>query len=230
MPAAEQSLPIPRPTAFLASSVGRKLVMAVTGMALVGFVAMHTLGNMQAYLGAEPMNKYAELLQGMIHGMGIWVFRGVMGAAVALHVWAAASLTLDNWKARPKGYRAQAYQAASWSSLTMRWTGAFLAAFVVYHLLHLTTGQAHPAFVKGDAYANFVHGFQSVPASLFYIAAQLCLGLHLWHGVWSFTQTLGLAHPRYDRLRRVLAAGVTLWVAGGNISFPIAVLTGVIHL
>ncbi len=214
---------------FLDSSVGRKVVMAATGTILFGFVTVHMLGNLQAYMGSVTMNHYAEFLRGMLHGMGIWIFRGVLLAAVGLHAWCALSLTLANQTARPVGYRAQTYQASTWASRTMRWTGVTLGLFIVYHLLHLTTGQAHPDFIPGDAYHNFVAGFQVPMASILYIVAQVCLGFHLWHGVWSLSQTFGLAHPRHDRLRRGLAYGVAVLVAGVNISFPLAVLAGIIH-
>jgi len=229
MPAAEQSLAKDVNPGFMDSSVGRKIVMAVTGIIFFGFVTVHMIGNLQAYLGAEAMNGYAKFLHGMLHGAGIWGFRSVMLAAAVLHVWAAFSLTLSNQAARPQGYRVQQFQAATWSSRTMRWSGVVLLAFIVFHLLHLTTGHAHPTFVAGDAYANFVSGFQSVGVSAFYLVAQLCLGLHLWHGIWSLTQTFGWAHPRYDKLRRAFATVMTVLVVGVNLSFPIAVLAGVIR-
>jgi succinate dehydrogenase / fumarate reductase cytochrome b subunit len=215
---------------FLDSSVGKKVVMAVTGIALFGFVTVHMLGNLTAYMGAEPMNHYAEFLQTMVHGMGIWVFRAVMLTAVVLHGWAALSLTLANRAARPVGYRAQKLQAATLASRTMRWSGVILGLFIIYHLLHLTTGQVHPDFIKGNAYHNFVTGFQQPLAAGFYILAQVCLGFHLWHGIWSLTQTLGFSHPRYDVCRRRFAMVMAVVIAGVNISYPIAVLAGLIHL
>jgi succinate dehydrogenase / fumarate reductase cytochrome b subunit len=214
---------------FLDSSVGKKVVMAITGTILFGFVTAHMLGNLQAYMGAATMNHYAEFLKGMLHGGGIWIFRAVLLTAAGLHAWAALSLTLTNQAARPIGYRAQTFQASTLASRTMRWTGVTLGIFIIYHLLHLTTGHAHPNFVPGDAYRNFVTGFQVPMASVFYIVAQLCLGFHLWHGIWSLTQTFGLSHPRYDQLRRCFAYGVAVTVAGINISYPIAVLAGIIH-
>lgn len=234
MAAAENTLAVQEKPGFLASSVGRKVVMAVTGVMLFGFVTVHMLGNLQAYGGPAMMNAYAAFLHSMLHGAGIWVFRSVLLVAVVLHGWAALTLTLDNRKARPKGYREQQLWAASLSSRTMRWTGVFLGIFVLYHLAHLTVGCLHPSFQKPlgheyFAYQNFVSGFKSVGASAFYIAAQLCLGLHMWHGVWSVTQTLGWAHPRYERCRRNFATGLTVAVVGVNISFPIAVLMGVIR-
>ncbi len=229
MTVAEQSLEQATNPSFLASSVGRKLIMALTGALLFGFVTIHMIGNLQAYLGREAFNGYARFLHELFHGAGIWIFRAILLMTGLLHTWAALSLTLDNWKARPKGYRAQRFKASTWSSRTMRWSGVILLSFIVFHLLHLTTGHAHPTFSPGDAYANFVSGFRSLGVSTFYLVAQLCLGLHLWHGVWSFTQTLGWSHPRYDRLRRSLATVLTIAVVGGNVSFPLAVLTGIIR-
>ena len=217
------------PAAFLASSVGRKVVMAVTGACLCAFVTIHMLGNLQAYMGAVAMNHYAEFLKGMLHGGGIWVFRAVLLAAVGLHAWNALCLTLADQGARPVAYRVQMHQASTFASRTMRWTGVCLGLFIVYHLLHLTTGQAHPRFIPGDAYHNFVSGFQVPAAAAIYVLAQVCLGCHLWHGAWSLTQTLGLSHPRYDRLRRWLAGGLAVAVAAANISFPVAVLAGLIR-
>ena len=213
---------------FLDSSVGKKVLMAVTGIILFGFVTVHMLGNMTSYMGAEPMNHYAEFLQGMVHGKGIWVFRIVLLAAVLLHAWAALMLTLANNAARPVGYREKQSQAATLASRTMRYSGVILGLFIIYHILHLTTGTLHPDFIKGNAYHNFVAGFQVPLAAAFYIVAQLCLGLHLWHGVWSLTQTLGWAHPRYNTCRRTIAMVMAVVVAGVNISYPIAVYTGLI--
>ena len=216
-------------TPFLESSVGRKVVMAVTGACLCGFVTVHMLGNLQAYLGAPVMNHYAEFLKGLLHGGGIWVFRAGMALAVGLHAWNALCLTLADQGARPVAYRVQVFQVSTFASRTMRWTGAGLGLFLVYHLLHLTTGHAHPSFIPGDAYHNFVAGFQVPAAAAIYLLAQVCLGFHLWHGAWSLTQTLGLSHPRYDRFRRGLAICLALGIPGVNISFPLAVLAGIIH-
>jgi len=235
MPAADPSLAKNQADAvlaspgFLDSSVGKKVVMAVTGIILFGFVTVHMLGNLQSYMGETPFNHYAEFLQGMIHGAGIWVFRLVMVVSVGLHAWAALTLTLANNAARPIGYRAQQVQAATLASRTMRWSGVILGIFIVYHILHFTTGTVHPDFIKGDAYHNFVTGLQVPLVALFYIVAQLCLGFHMWHGVWSLTQTLGWSHPRYNVLRRRFAMVMAVLVAGVNISYPVAVLTGLIH-
>ena len=220
---------MPRTTSFLDASVGKKAVMAVTGLVLFGFVVAHMIGNLQAYLGPEPLNAYAVWLRELVHGAGLWIARGLLLAAVILHVWAALSLTIDNRKARPVGYRQRQWEESTYASRTMVWSGPILALFIVYHLLHLTTGNLHPNFVEGDVYHNFVAGFRVVPASLFYIVAMLCLGLHLFHGAWSMLQTLGLSHPRWNPLRYTVAGTLTAVVVLGNISFPVAVLLGIIR-
>ncbi|MDR2697799.1 MAG: succinate dehydrogenase cytochrome b subunit [Holophagales bacterium] len=215
---------------FWTSSVGRKLLMAVTGFVFIGFVTIHMLGNLTAYMGRESMNAYAAFLQGMAHGGGIWIFRVIMLTLILVHICTAISLTLDNWAARPEGYRKQCRKSATWASLSMRYTACILAVFIVYHLLHLTVGwsQVHPSFVHSDAYGNFIKGFQNWPVSVFYIIAILCLGLHIWHGIWSFSQTLGWAHPRYNTLRRHVATIWSLIIVCVNISYPIAVLSGIL--
>jgi succinate dehydrogenase / fumarate reductase cytochrome b subunit len=187
------------------------------------------VGNLQVFLGREAMNAYAVFLREVLHGAGLWIARTGLLAAVALHIWAATSLTLANRAARPQDYRQRADLASSYASRTMRWSGVILALFVVYHLMHLTWGNAHPDFRHGDVYHNFIVGFQQPLVSLFYIVAMIGLGLHMGHGVWSMMQTLGLNHPRYNALRKGFAVLITLVVVLGNIAFPVAVLTGLLH-
>jgi succinate dehydrogenase / fumarate reductase cytochrome b subunit len=216
------------PERFLTSTIGRKVIMAVTGIILVGFVIGHMIGNLQVYLGAEALNHYGKLLRSLVHGAGLWIVRAVMLTSAVLHIWAATSLTLDSRRARPVGYREHKYREATYASRTMRWGGVILLLFIVYHLLHFTTGTAHPDFIEGDVYHNFVVGFQSVPVSLVYIFAMIALGLHLRHGVWSMFQTLGVSHPRYIGIAHALAWIVAIVVVVGNISFPVAVLAGIV--
>jgi succinate dehydrogenase / fumarate reductase cytochrome b subunit len=200
--------------------------MAVTGLVLFGFVVAHMFGNLQVYLGPEAMNHYAEFLREFLHGSGLWIARAVLLLAVALHIWAAATLSLESRSARPQGYRVETHRASTYASRTMIWSGPLLALFIGYHLAHLTFGTVHPEFVEGDVYHNFISGFSRWPVSLLYIAAMLALGLHLYHGVWSMLQTLGLSHPRWNPLRMAFAAGITAIVVLGNVSFPVAVLAG----
>ena len=212
---------------FFSSSIGKKVVMAASGAVLFGFVIGHMLGNLQVYLGPDALNGYAEKLRHL--GPLLWAVRAALLAAVTLHIASAWSLSRTSQAARPVGYRERENRESTYASRTMRWGGVVILLFIVYHLMHFTFGNAHPDFIPGDVYHNFVTGFQSVPVSIAYIAAMLALGLHLYHGVWSMMQTLGLSHPRYDRLRHAFATLVALVVVAGNVSFPIAVLTGFIH-
>src|SRR6185436_10352415 len=165
------------------------------------------------------------------HGALLWVARAGMLVAVTLHIWSAWRLTLVNNAARAVGYREVERRESSYASRTMRWSGVIVLLFIAYHLMHFTFGvhAVHPQFVHGDAYHNFVTGFQNPLVSGFYVLAMLALGLHLYHGAWSFMQTLGLSHPRYNHLRYAFAGLVTLVILAGNISFPVAVLTGYVH-
>jgi succinate dehydrogenase / fumarate reductase cytochrome b subunit len=216
---------------FLRSSLGLKIVMALTGVVLFGFVVAHMIGNLQVYLGPEAFNAYAASLRAIGHGAALWVARAALLVAVALHIWSAWRLTLLNRAARPVGYRKVERRESTYASRTMRWSGVILLLFIVYHLLHFTFGAraVHPRFVHGDAFHNFVTGFQDPLVSGFYILAMLVLGFHLYHGAWSFMQTLGLSHPRYNHLRHAFASLITVVVVAGNISFPVAVLAGLVR-
>ena len=214
---------------FLQSTIGRKAAMAVSGFLLVGFIVAHLSGNLLVYLGPGALNEYAVWLREIAHGAGIWILRGGLLAAAIVHVSAAWSLSRMSQAARPVAYHQLEPDASTVASRTMRWGGVAILLFVVYHLLHLTWGTAHPDFRHGDVYHNFVTGFQSVPVSLIYIAANIALGLHLYHGGWSMCRTLGLSHPAHTRMARRASAALGFLVAAGNVSFPIAVLAGVIR-
>ncbi len=215
-----------RPASFLASTVGMKMVMAVTGVVLFAFVIAHMIGNLQVFLGEEALDHYAVFLRTFLHGMGLWIARFVLLTCAVLHVWSATALTLGSWKARPTRYRVTAHRESTYASRTMRWGGVIVGAFIVYHLMHLTFGNVHPDFIEGKVYHNVITGFRVWPVSLFYIVAQVALGFHLYHGGWSMLQTLGLSHPRWNRLRFAASLTFTLLVAGGNILIPVAVLAG----
>jgi succinate dehydrogenase / fumarate reductase cytochrome b subunit len=216
-------------SSFFASRLGRKTVMAATGLVGYGFVIGHMAGNLQIYFGPGPIDAYSRFLHEFLHGAGLWIARGTLLGAVVLHIWAATSLTLESRAARPIGYRETQHRESSFASRTMILSGPILSFFIIYHLLHLTTGQLHPNFVAGDVYRNLIRGFQSVPAAGFYILANICLGLHLYHGAWSMLQTLGLSHPRWNRLRFAITALITTAVVAGNLSFPIAVQLGILR-
>ena len=217
---------MPAKSGFWNSTIGRKIVMAVTGLILFGFVLAHLAGNLQLYLGPDAINAYGVFLRQVLHGAGLWIARAVLLVAVVLHIWSAASLTRTSRAARPVGYRSFRPRESTYASRTMRWGGVIVLLFVIYHLLHFTFGTVHPSFVPGDVYHNMVAGFQVGWVSAFYIVAMLALGLHLRHGLWSMFQTLGVAHPRYERCAKAFAAVFATVIVLGNISFPIAVLAG----
>lgn len=209
---------------FYSTTVGKKLVMAVTGLILAVFVLGHMAGNLQIYQGPEKLNHYAQLLR--VSMPLLWTVRLILLVSVVLHIVAAVQVTLQNWRSRPQKYAVSAYQEADIASRTMIWGGLVVAAFVVYHLLHLTFGTAHGDFKPGDVYHNVVSGFQVPLVSLFYILANIFLALHLYHGMWSWFQTLGFSHPKYNRARRVFATVYAVVIAVGNISIPLSVLAG----
>jgi succinate dehydrogenase / fumarate reductase cytochrome b subunit len=212
---------------FFRSSIGKKVVMAASGAVLFAFVLGHMAGNLQVYLGPTAINAYAEKLRHV--PALLWAARLGLLAAVIAHIASAYSLTRTSQEARPVGYRDRESRESTYASRTMRWSGLILLLFIVYHLMHFTFGNAHPSFVPGDVFHNVVAGFRSVAVSSVYILAMIALGLHLYHGVWSMMQTVGLSHPRYDHLRHAFATLVAVVVVAGNISFPLAVLTGLLH-
>lgn len=217
------------PPRFIGSTIGRKIVMAVTGIMLVGFVVVHMAGNLQMFLGPVAMHEYAVFLRSLLHGTGIWIARGSLLLAVGLHIWAATSLTLENRAARPVAYRTWQPNASTLASRSMRLSGYLLLAYIIYHLLHMTLGTVHPDFWDLEPYHNLVRAFQSKVVAFAYIGAMILLGFHLDHGIWSMLRTLGLSHPRYVTLVRTASAGLAVLVVVGYIAIPVAVLIGVLR-
>lgn len=211
---------------FYGTSIGKKVVMALTGIIFFFFLVVHMLGNLQIFLGAEQLDGYAAFLHSK--PAIVWTMRLLLLAAVGVHVLAATQLTLQSWAARPRKYVKQRYQESDYAARTMRWSGPFLAMFIVYHLLHFTTGHAHGTFQAGAVYQNVVAGFAVPWISGFYIVSMVLLGFHIYHGLWSLFQTLGANHPKYNHWRRGFAVAVTAVVVTGNISMPVAVLAGMI--
>ena len=219
----------PSPPTFLASTIGKKIVMAATGALLFGFVVAHMSGNLLLYVGPEAMNAYSEFLHEFLHGGGLWIARAVLLGAVVLHVWAATSLTLLDRAARPVGYRQWEAQRSTYASRSMRWSGVFLVAFIVFHLLDLTVGAANPGFDHADVHRNVVASFRRAGVAGFYMAAMVLLGLHLKHGALSMLRTLGMSHPRHEAMAgRALTAIIAVTIAA-NLSFPLSVLMGVVR-
>lgn len=216
------------------SQLGKKYAMAISGIVIFGYVFLHMLGNLKLYEGARHMNEYAEWLRVMaapaVPNYGaLWAVRVVLLIAFLVHIVAAYQLARLAKRARPIGYRRTKYTAADYAGRTMRWGGVIVGLFVVYHLLHLTTGHAHPDFVHGNVYENVVIGFQQWHASAIYIAANLLLGLHIYHGMWSIFQTFGWTNRRFNHWRRYFATAFAGVIVVGNISFPVAVLTGIVR-
>lgn len=219
---------------FFRSSIGMKAVMAVTGLILVLFVIGHMVGNLKVFQGPEKFDAYAEFLREVGeplvgYGQLLWVARIVLLASVIAHIGAALQLTRVGVAARPVRYQRWTPDASTYASRTMRWGGVIIFAFVVYHLLHLTFGAAHPDFVPGAAYHNVLAGFRTWPVTVAYVVAVTALGFHLYHGVWSVFQSLGANHPDYNRYRRPVAGAVAAVVTLGFITVPIAVVTGLVR-
>jgi succinate dehydrogenase / fumarate reductase cytochrome b subunit len=209
-------------------SIALKAVMALTGLVLYGFVFVHMVGNLQLYQGPEKINAYAAFLKSV--PAVLWGFRAVLLGAVVLHAGAAFILWRRNRAARPVGYAGQDFQAATVTSRTMYWTGPMLGLFVVYHLLHLTVGAVYEPFSHTDVYSNIVVGFSNPAISIFYILAMVALGFHLFHGAASLFQTLGLKTPKYEKPLEAVLMVVSTVIVVVNVSFPIAVLTGLVRL
>jgi succinate dehydrogenase / fumarate reductase, cytochrome b subunit len=207
------------------STIGKKVVMGATGIILVGFIIGHLLGNLLVFRGPEAMNEYAALLKSSL--ALLWGVRIVLLISVILHVVAAIQLTRLDRAARPVGYARQQHQAATVASRSMRWGGLSLALFIVYHLLHFTTGTLHPTFSHTNVYGNMIAAFSEWWIALIYVAAMVFLGLHLYHGVWSVGRTLGIAPRAEEPRKRRLATAVALVVWLGFTSIPLAILAGV---
>ena len=219
---------------FWRSAIGKKAVMAITGVFLFGWIFAHMVGNLKLFLGAEHLNEYAKWLKVMgspalPNSGALWIVRTMLVVAVWLHIQAATQLTLMNRRARPIGYREREVVQATYASRTMRWGGVIILLFIVYHLLHLTFGTVHPDFVEGDVYHNVVTGLQVWWTAAFYILANLALGLHLYHGLWSMFNSLGLNSVKFNPWKRVFATAFAVIVALGNISMPLAVMTGFVR-
>ena len=201
--------------------------MAVTGVVLVGFLVFHVSGNLLMFKGSEAMNAYAAFLKGS--AAVLWTVRVVLLVSLVLHVHAAWSLTMQNRAARPAGYAQLTRQSATFSALSLRVGGVILLAFIIFHILHFTTGQLHPMFDVHDAYGNVIVGF-SVPAVVvFYLIAMAALALHLHHGIWSFFQTMGWSHPHLNPLRRRVATLLSILVPVGFVAIVLAVAFGAIQ-
>jgi succinate dehydrogenase / fumarate reductase cytochrome b subunit len=208
---------------FWDSSVGKKVVMAATGIGGIGFVVIHMVGNLQMFLptgAGQAMHDYAAGLRKL--GPLLWVARLGLVAMVLLHVTAAWQLTLRNRAARPVAYGRREGQVTTWGARTMRIGGVILVLFVIFHILDMTLGVGHPEFVHLDPYNNLRIGFQRWWAVAFYVVAIVFLGLHLFHGAWSSWRTLGLRRPSERPLHRSVAIALAVALTLGFLAVPVA--------
>lgn len=225
---------MPGVLSFYGSSVGKKVTMAVSGITLILFVVVHMIGNLKIYLGADHFNEYAHFLReagvpALPHEGLLWIARVVLLGLVGIHIISAVQVWLMSRSARETDYKKGHSLSFSYASRTMRWGGVILLVFIVFHILHLTLGTCHPAFDAANPYGNVVIGFQSWLASGIYLVAQVFLGLHVYHGLWSACQTLNINNPRISALRRPVSLVVSLAVVIGNCSIPLAVLLGFVR-
>lgn len=216
------------------SSVGAKAVMAVTGVLLLLFVLAHMVGNLQVFSGREQLNAYAAFLKGL--GPVLWALRLGLLACLVLHVWAATVVTRRNRAARPIEYQQKQDRVTTYAARTMVWSGILVLAFVVYHLLHFTLGIYDPAGAfdgrdaqgRPDVYGMVIAGFQNVPTTIAYVVAQVILCVHIHHGASSLAQSLGARGRRNRRWTDLLGPGLAGLILLGNLSMPLAVVTGLL--
>ena len=212
-----------RAPTFFASTVGKKIVMAVSGLIMIGFVIVHMAGNLQLFEGAARLNTYSAFLHGPANE-ALWILRVVLLAAVVAHVVAAYQLTVLDRAARPVPYAKRELQAATIGSRTMRVGGVVLALFIVLHVLHFTTLTLQPApLTEGDVYGNVIASFRIWWVTALYVLAMIALGFHLYHGAWSSVRTLGFERGRLDPFRRPVAIALALIVWAGFTLVPVAV-------
>ena len=206
------------------SSIGKKYIMAVTGLIGCGYVIAHMLGNLLFFRSPEKLNAYGEFL----HSLGpiLMVARLILLTAVVLHIVAAYQLTRMSLESRPIGYERWKDVGSNYASRTMRWSGPILLLFIIYHVMDFTLGKTNPNFVPGEVYVNVVASFSVWYIAVFYIIAMIALGIHLFHGAWSMFQSLGLNNPKYDPWIRNLTILFTIAIVLGFISIPIAVMAG----
>jgi succinate dehydrogenase / fumarate reductase cytochrome b subunit len=209
---------------FLRSTIGLKVMMAVSGFILFGFCVEHLVGMMLFFKGPEIINGYGSLLR--YSNVALWTARTLIAVAVVFHIWTATVLVLRQWAARPVGYQRKRSRTSSYAARTMKYSGPVLLSFVFFHLAHFTWGwNVTPSpFVEGDVYANIANSFQHGWVVLVYVVGTCVVGLHLLHGGHSMFESWGLRHARFDGPIRAVVGGVTLVVVAGFIFLPCAIL------
>lgn len=226
---------LPFPLNLYQTAVGKKWVMALTGIALLGYVLAHMVGNLKLYYGPADMNAYGAWLRNLLYPVLketqlLWILRIGLLAAFVLHIHAAYTLTMTNRRSNQAYQSKRDYIAADFAGRTMRWSGVIVLLFVVWHLMDLTLGTpaVNGEFIAHDPYNNVVASFERPLVAAFYVIANLALGLHIYHGAWSMFQSLGANNPKLNGMRRPFATGFAALIVLGNVSFPIAVQAGLI--
>ncbi|MFG2116075.1 succinate dehydrogenase [Streptomyces sp. NPDC048718] len=225
--------PAPPTRGFWASTLGKKTVMAVSGLIMLGYLVAHVVGNLKIFFGPGEFNAYGHWLRVMgapalHHEWGLWLVRVLLLATVVAHAVSAYQLSRRDLRARPTRY-VHRRKGSSYATRTMRWGGVILALFIVWHILDLTTGTVHTGgFEAGKPYQNVVDTFSTWYGNVLYIVAMLAVGLHVRHGFWSAAQTLGVGDARRERLLKALANTLALVLTAGFVSVPVAVMTGVV--
>ena len=220
-------------TTFYSSVLGQQIAMAVTGFILFAFVLFHMLANLLVYLpldadGVRPLDAYATRLHAL--PALLWTARAVLLFSVILHIVTAWQLTaLNKFEARKVRYVKWTPIASTYASRTMVWSGPIIFVFVIYHLLDLTFGVANPDYEPGHVYHNVIASFSHPVVAIFYIVANVSLAVHLYHGVWSMCQTVGLAHPRYTPILKKASVAFALVIGVGFCSIPLSVMFGLVH-
>jgi succinate dehydrogenase / fumarate reductase, cytochrome b subunit len=213
---------------FWQSSVGKKAVMAVTGLILVAYLITHVVANLLVFSGSERINRYAQLLHSS--GAALWGARLTLLAALILHIIAATQLAIRSRAARPEPYAGgRDPQVSTFAARTIRWGGVLILLFLIYHILHFTTGTAHPDFVELNPHHNVSTGFRQPLVAAMYLLAMVAVGLHLYHGVWSSGRSLGLSQPSPRPLHRRVALVLAIVVWLGFTAIVIAGFLGLIR-
>jgi succinate dehydrogenase / fumarate reductase, cytochrome b subunit len=227
---------------FYRSAIGKKWIMAISGLAIIGFALAHMIGNLKMFLppidGEPDIDVYGEALRSLFtpilpEHVFLWILRTGLIAMFAIHVLAAYQLTIMNRRARQQGYEGPVtYVAANYASRTMRWSGVIFLGFLFFHLADFTWGinpAAPEAWERGHIYANFIETFNRPAVAFVYIVTMVLLGIHLYHGIWSMFQSMGMNNPRFNKWRRYLAGSLSILISVGFIVPIVAVVVGVLQ-
>lgn len=233
-PVRRRPTPLPWPLNIYQTAIGKKYAMALSGIGLLGFVVVHMIGNLHLYEGSRQVYHYGEALRDLGGHLAprtflLWVMRLGLIGMFGIHIHSAWSLSRMSNKADRAYVGSRNYTAATFASRTMRWTGPIILLYLFFHLADLTWGWwLGDTYIRGDVYHNVSESMSSLPVALIYIAANVALAIHIFHGAWSMFQSLGINNPKYNALRKGLAQGLAGLILVGNLSFPIAVQTGLI--